>query len=59
MARAIGTDCRDGPKFLKASVGFDGSCFQKDVLNLSYLCEHFGLREVAGYWQQVIEMNDC
>ncbi len=47
VARAIGTDSRIGPKFLKASVGFGGSCFQKDILNLVYLCEHFGLREVA------------
>ena len=58
VARAIGTDSRIGPKFLKASVGFGGSCFQKDVLNLTYLCEHFGLPEVAAYWQQVISMND-
>ena len=58
VANAIGTDSRIGPKFLKASVGFGGSCFQKDVLNLSYLCEHFGLPEVAAYWKQVIEMND-
>lgn len=58
VARAIGTDSRIGPKFLKASVGFGGSCFQKDVLNLTYLCEHFGLPEVAHYWDQVIKMND-
>ncbi len=58
VARAIGTDSRIGPKFLKSSVGFGGSCFQKDVLNLVYLCGHFGLPEVAAYWQQVIEMND-
>jgi UDPglucose 6-dehydrogenase len=58
VARAIGTDSRIGPKFLKASVGFGGSCFQKDVLNLTYLCEHFGLPEVAAYWNQVIQMND-
>lgn len=58
VARAIGTDSRIGPKFLKASVGFGGSCFQKDILNLVYLCEHFGLREVAAYWEQVVNMND-
>ena len=58
VARAIGTDSRIGPKFLKASVGFGGSCFQKDILNLVYLCEHFGLREVATYWEQVVSMND-
>ena len=58
VARAIGTDSRIGPKFLKASVGFGGSCFQKDILNLVYLCEHFGLREVAAYWEQVVMMND-
>lgn len=57
VAHAIGTDSRIGPKFLKASVGFGGSCFQKDVLNLTYLCEHFGLPEVAHYWDQVIRMN--
>ncbi|MFO1066206.1 MAG: UDP-glucose 6-dehydrogenase [Pirellulales bacterium] len=58
VARAIGTDSRIGPKFLKSSVGFGGSCFQKDILNLVYLCEHFGLREVAEYWEQVVVMND-
>ena len=55
---AIGRDSRIGPKFLKASVGFGGSCFQKDILNLVYLCEHFGLPEVAAYWEQVVRMND-
>lgn len=58
VARAIGSDSRIGPKFLKSSVGFGGSCFQKDVLNLVYLCGHFGLPEVAEYWNQVIAMND-
>ena len=58
VAGAIGTDSRIGPKFLKSSVGFGGSCFQKDVLNLVYLCEHYGLKEVAEYWEQVIKMND-
>jgi UDPglucose 6-dehydrogenase len=58
VAKAIGTDSRIGSKFLKASVGFGGSCFQKDILNLVYLCEHFGLREVAQYWEQVVSMND-
>lgn len=58
VANAIGTDSRIGPKFLKSSVGFGGSCFQKDILNLVYLCEHFGLSEVAAYWEQVIIMND-
>lgn len=58
VAHAIGTDSRIGPKFLKSSVGFGGSCFQKDILNLVYLCEHFGLPEVAAYWNGVIEMND-
>ncbi len=47
-----GTDSRIGPKFLNASVGFGGSCFQKDILNLVYLCEQFGLKEVAEYWMQ-------
>jgi UDPglucose 6-dehydrogenase len=58
VGRAIGFDSRIGPKFLKASVGFGGSCFQKDILNLTYLCDHFGLPEVAAYWDQVIKMND-
>ena len=58
VAHAIGTDSRIGPKFLRASVGFGGSCFQKDILNLVYLCEHFGLPEVAAYWNSVVEMND-
>jgi UDPglucose 6-dehydrogenase len=58
VARAIGTDSRIGPKFLKASVGFGGSCFQKDILNLVYICRSFGINEVADYWEQVIIMND-
>ena len=58
VAHAIGTDSRIGPKFLKASVGFGGSCFQKDILNLVFLCEHFGLPEVAEYWNQVVKIND-
>ena len=58
VAKAIGTDSRIGPKFLKSSVGFGGSCFQKDILNLVYLCENFGLHEVAQYWEQVVIMND-
>lgn len=58
VAHAIGTDSRIGPKFLRASVGFGGSCFQKDILNLVYLCQHFGLPEVASYWESVVRMND-
>lgn len=58
VARAVGADSRLGPKFLKASVGFGGSCFQKDVLNLVYLCESLNLPEVAAYWIQVINMNN-
>jgi UDPglucose 6-dehydrogenase len=58
VSHAIGVDSRIGPKFLKASVGFGGSCFQKDILNLVYLCRSFGLPEVAEYWHQVIVMND-
>ncbi len=58
VARVIGRDSRIGAKFLQASVGFGGSCFQKDILNLVYLCEHFGLPEVAAYWEHVIRMND-
>jgi len=58
VARAIGTDSRIGSKFLKASVGFGGSCFQKDILNLVYISRSYGLSEVADYWEQVIKMND-
>jgi UDPglucose 6-dehydrogenase len=58
VANAIGRDSRIGPKFLKSSVGFGGSCFQKDILNLTYLCESFGLPEVGAYWSQVVSMND-
>lgn len=58
VSRAIGMDSRIGPKFLQASVGFGGSCFQKDILNLVYIAKTFGLTEVADYWEQVIIMND-
>jgi len=58
LSKAIGMDHRIGSKFLKASVGFGGSCFQKDVLNLVYLCKFYGLHEVAEYWHQVIKIND-
>jgi UDPglucose 6-dehydrogenase len=58
VARAIGLDSRIGPHFLRASIGFGGSCFKKDILNLVYLCDYYGLHEVAVYWEQVITMND-
>jgi UDPglucose 6-dehydrogenase len=58
VAKAIGMDSRIGPKFLKASVGFGGSCFQKDILNLVYIAKSYGLDAVADYWEQVIIMND-
>ena len=58
VARVIGADKRIGPKFLKAGPGFGGSCFKKDVLNLVYLCESFGLHTAAEYWMGVIKMND-
>ena len=58
VAKAIGLDSRIGPKFLKSSVGFGGSCFQKDILNLVYIARSYGLTEVADYWEQVIIMND-
>jgi len=58
VSKAIGMDHRIGPKFLKASVGFGGSCFQKDILNLVYLCRHYGLDKVAEYWHQVVKIND-
>ena len=57
VARAIGMDARIGSRFLNASVGFGGSCFKKDILNLVYLCQHYGLNEVAAYWEQVVTMN--
>lgn len=58
VAHAIGMDSRIGSRFLRASVGFGGSCFKKDILNLVYLCEHYGLQEVGVYWKQVVEMNE-
>ncbi len=57
VARAIGADSRIGGKFLQAGPGFGGSCFQKDILNLVYLCRHFGLPEVADYWESVVMLN--
>lgn len=58
VAKVLGSDSRIGSKFLKAGIGFGGSCFKKDILNLVYLCEHHGLPEVAAYWEQVLVMND-
>ena len=58
VSKAIGMDHRIGDKFLNVSVGFGGSCFQKDILNLVYLCQTYGLHEVAEYWHQVIKIND-
>lgn len=58
VSKAIGMDSRIGPKFLKASVGFGGSCFQKDILNLVYIAKSYGLNEVADYWEQVVLMNE-
>lgn len=58
VSHAIGKDTRIGPRFLNSSVGFGGSCFQKDILNLVYICECNGLTEVANYWKQVIKVND-
>ena len=58
VAGAIGMDSRIGPKFLKASVGFGGSCFKKDILNLVYICESYGLDKVARYWESVLEINE-
>ncbi|HKW94446.1 MAG TPA: nucleotide sugar dehydrogenase [Methylomirabilota bacterium] len=57
VARAIGSDRRIGAQFLRAGIGFGGSCFQKDILNLVYLCQHHGLSEVAAYWESVVAMN--
>jgi UDPglucose 6-dehydrogenase len=58
VAYAIGTDSRIGSRFLKASVGFGGSCFRKDILNLVYISESYGLHEVARYWESVVRMNE-
>ena len=58
VAYAVGTDSRIGSKFLKAGIGFGGSCFRKDILNLVYLCEYYGLAEVAEFWKQVVTIND-
>jgi len=58
VANAVGKDSRVGSKFLRASVGFGGSCFQKDILNLVYLSESLHLPEVAAYWRQVVDMNE-
>ncbi|GIT04401.1 MAG: UDP-glucose 6-dehydrogenase [Deltaproteobacteria bacterium] len=58
VSRAIGMDTRIGAKFLQASVGFGGSCFRKDILHLSYLCEYYGLPEVADYWSSVVRINE-
>ena len=58
ISKAIGMDHRIGPHFLRASVAFGGSCFQKDILNLAYLCQFYGLDEVAEYWHQVVKIND-
>jgi len=57
VAYAVGMDSRIGPKFLNASIGFGGSCFKKDILNLVYLCRHYGLNEVADYWEGVVKIN--
>ncbi len=57
VAHAVGTDSRIGQKFLNASIGFGGSCFKKDIYNLVYLCRHYGLDEVADYWESVVKMN--
>jgi len=58
VSEAIGMDSRIGPKFLRPSVGFGGSCFQKDILNLVYLCKFYGLDEIAEYWHQVVKINN-
>jgi UDPglucose 6-dehydrogenase len=57
VSRAVGLDSRIGTKFLNASIGFGGSCFKKDILNLVYLCRHYGLEEVADYWEMVVKIN--
>jgi UDPglucose 6-dehydrogenase len=58
VAKAVGMDSRVGSKFLNAGIGFGGSCFKKDILNLAYLCNYYGLPEVADYWESVIKINE-
>jgi UDPglucose 6-dehydrogenase len=58
VSKAVGMDTRVGNKFLNASVGFGGSCFKKDILNLVYLCRSYGLEEVADYWENVVKINE-
>jgi UDPglucose 6-dehydrogenase len=58
VSRAVGTDSRIGDKFLNAGIGFGGSCFKKDILNLVYLCSYYGLPEVAAYWESVVKINE-
>ena len=58
LSKAIGMDHRIGPKFLRTSVGFGGSCFKKDILNLVYLCKYYSLNEIADYWHSVVKIND-
>jgi UDPglucose 6-dehydrogenase len=58
VAKAVGMDSRVGGKFLNAGIGFGGSCFKKDILNLAYLCNYYGLPEVADYWEGVIKINE-
>lgn len=58
VAKAVGMDSRVGSKFLQAGIGFGGSCFKKDILNLVYLCSYYGLQEVADYWESVVKINE-
>jgi UDPglucose 6-dehydrogenase len=58
VAKAVGMDSRVGSKFLKAGIGFGGSCFKEDILNLVYLCSFYGLQEVAGYWESIVKINE-
>ena len=58
VSSAVGMDSRIGDKFLKVSIGFGGSCFKKDILNLVYLCRYYSLDEVAEYWYQILKIND-
>ena len=58
VSKAVGLDSRIGPKFLRASIGFGGSCFKKDILNLVYIANFYGLKEVADYWESVVKINN-
>ncbi|KAF7860368.1 hypothetical protein EAF04_008495 [Stromatinia cepivora] len=58
VATAVGMDSRIGCKYLKAGIGFGGSCFGKDIRSLVFLAEELGLDEVVAYWGSVLAVNE-